>query len=196
MVADVDEEGDSEADERTVVESEGEEVDGRTVIHGAGGDVEREASDLLRQENAEVVTKISADEAETDVSTKNEGIADDEEETSDDVDDELDSLTLVDGLKHVLDGGEARLVGDHLVVEVVTGEANDEDDDTVDDAGGLVVATEEASQELGLVLGARNDVPHEGVEQDVRKDEVDARVLQVDGLLDLLKVHHFAEAAH
>jgi len=193
VVADVDEDGDTKADERTVVESEGKEVDGRAIIHGARGNVEREASDLFREENAEVITKISADEAKTDVSAKNKSAADGKNDTSDDVDDEFDGLTVVNRLQHVLDGSEARLVGDHLIVEIVTSETNDEDDDAIHNASSQVVATEQTSQELSLVLRACNNVPHERVEEHMGQDEVHTRVLQVHTLLDLLKVHDFTE---
>jgi len=194
MVADVDEESNSTTNDRTVIDSECKEVDRRAVVHGARRDVEREASDLLRKEEAEVITKISANETKTVVSTKNESVTNDKKDTGKDVDDQFDGFTLVDRLKHVLDGSETGLSRDHLIVDVITSQTQDEDDDTVDNACSLGVTTENATaQELGLVLSTSNDVPHERIENHMSKNKIHKRVIQIDTLLDLFKVHHFTE---
>jgi len=193
VVADEDEESNTATNDGTVVDGEGKEVQRRTVVHGAFADVEREASDLLGEKDAKVVTKVSTDEAKADVSTKNESSAHSEDEASDDVDDELDVGPVVGALQEVLDGSEARLPHEHLVVEPVTSETDDEDDDAIHDAGGLVVATEEPREEVCLVLSASNDVPHERVEDHMGEHKRNEHVLQIHALLDLLKAHYVTE---
>jgi len=183
-----------------VVDGESEEVDGRSVVHGARSDVEGEALDLAREEDAEIVTEVSADETKTDVSAENESATPEKEDESNDINDiKITALELDDGLEaeaweieegldveHTLERGEAGLLGDHLVVDVVTSETDGEDDDAVEDASGLVVAAEEAGEELSLVLETGDDVPHERVEEDVEEHGVDHGVLEVHAFLDLL----------
>jgi len=189
MVACVNEDSHEEANDRAVVDSEGKEVEGRTVIHGAAGDVEGEASDLLVKEETEVVTKICADETKADVGAKNKDVTDEKNNASNDVDDELDSSPVVGDLKDVLNGSEPGLVRDHLVVEIITSETNDEDEDTVHDACSLPVTTEHLfREELGLVLCTSNDVPDKRIEQHVAENKIDAGILKVHSLLELLEV--------
>jgi len=194
VIASVDEDSDTEANDGAVVDCKGEEVDGGTVVHGAAGDVEGETGDLLVEKEAKVITEISADEAKTDVGAKNEDITDEKKNTSDDVDDQFKTLSAILSSKDVLNRSETGLLGDHLVVDVITGETKDEDDDTVDDARKLAVATEELSQELGLVLCAGHDVPHERVEQNVCENQVHERICQINRFLEVFQAESVAES--
>lgn len=150
-----------------------QEVDGRAIIHGAGSDVEGEPSHLGREEEAKVVTEVSAHDAELVSRAKHK-----------------DDTNSVEGSAHA-EGIEVVLLtkvdlglGVNSELEkVVTGTADREDDDGEEVDGNSGVAEENLGEGVPLVLVSGGDVPEKRVENDVGGGEPEKLVGEVDVLL-------------
>jgi len=129
MVASEDQDGDKDTKKGTIVDSECKEVQRRTIIHRASRDVEGEAMDFTWKVEAEIVTKISTTKTKLIVSTQNKNTTTSKENSSEDVDNKTSVMPLL--LKHLFKRHERRLLFNDVVIEIITSETNDEDENTI-----------------------------------------------------------------
>ena len=196
MVASENQDGDKETKKGTIVDGESKEVQRRTVIHRAGRNVEGEALDFTWKEEAEIVTKISATKTKLVVSTQNKSTTTSKEDSREDV----DCKTSVLPLKHLFKGSETRLLFNDVLIEIITSETNDEDEDTIDGTSnetslitGFLAAEHTLGKEPGVVLQTSNDVPVERVEDNMSEHNVHQRIVKVKSRLDCSPVNELRE---